>query len=79
MRHVLDAQGVHGFNPTGLVVQASNVVKCFAACMQKRFLSFLRNFFQGFEAVAGEARANQIDALDPPLRHLDQSGFGVGL
>ena len=44
--------------PQGVHVQAGDHFEMAAACMQKDFLSFHCYFFQGFQAVADEGRAN---------------------
>jgi hypothetical protein len=62
-----------------VVVQAGDVAEAFAACVQKRFLGFLLDLFQRFQAVAGEAWADHIDFFDALPGHGDQGGFGVGL
>ena len=58
---------MHRFNPRGVVVQAGDVVELLATRMHKRFLRFLRNFFQGFQAVTGKAWADQIYFLNTLL------------
>ena len=70
------AQGRH---PGRAVVQAGDVLKLLAACVQKGFACFLVDFFQRFQAVTGKAGADQIDTLGASLCHGNQGRLGIGL
>ena len=66
-------------NPFRTVVEARNVAEGLAPGMQESFPRFHVDFFQRFQAIAGEAGAHHIDAFEPGLRHFDKRWLGVGL
>ena len=72
-------QIAQGADPLRVVVQAGDVVKHLATGVQKGFAGLHADFFQGFQAVAGEAGAHHVDAFDTSLTQRDQGGLGVGL
>jgi hypothetical protein len=50
-------QSVH---PVIAVVEAGNVMIFAPACVLEGFTAFLRNFFEGLQAVGNEARADPV-------------------
>ena len=76
---VLLCEFAHRLDPVGLVIQAGDVVEFFAAGVRKRFARLHIDLFEGFQAVAGKARADYIDPFDAGLPERDQRGLGVGL
>jgi len=72
------AQSGHGTDPVSACVQAGYVIEPFATSLNESHLGFLLDFFQGFQAVAGEARAYHIHFPDTRLGHGDQGGLGSG-
>ena len=49
-----------------------------AAGAQESVACLYRNLLQRFQAVAGESRADQVDARNACLRQRHQAGFGIG-
>ena len=76
---MLGADLCQGADPGGAVVQAGDVAELFAACVQKRFACFHADFFQRFQAVAGKAGADHINAFGAFFGQFDQRGLGVRL
>ena len=65
-------------DPLGVVIQAGDVVKRLAARVQKGFARFLADFFQRFQAVAGEAGAQHFHTARATAGKSLQRGFGGG-
>ena len=68
-----------GLNPSGLIVQTRDVFKPGATLFQVRIAHFHGNFFQGLQAVAGEARTHHLDVGDTFARQGPDGGFGIRL
>ena len=76
---MLGGDGGQRAHPAQVVVQAGDVVELGAARVQKRLAGLHVDFFQRFQAVAGEAGAHHIHFLRTCLGHGHQRGLGVGL
>ncbi|OIQ64731.1 hypothetical protein GALL_537170 [mine drainage metagenome] len=66
-------------DPGRIVVEAGDVVELLATGVQKRGAAFLVDFFEGFQAVAGEGRADHVNPCYAGLAHFNQRWLGVGL
>ena len=77
--HVGQAQVVECLSPFRRGIEAGYVVKRLAAFLHEGCLDLHGDFFQGFQAIAGESRADHFQILHPFLSEFADGGFGVRL